>query len=123
MEEQQPHPDQSSSRGPDSNIFPENLPNSRIILILGILSIVFCWWHIISFVGIALGVATLILARKEIILYETNPGRYTLISYNNVKTGRICAIIGLVISVLVFFFVLLFVLGLLATLPFWGMIR
>jgi len=123
MEEQQTHSDQFSSREPHPNSIPENLPSARIILILGILSIVFCWWHLISFVGIALGVVTLILARKETILYETNPGRFTLISYNNVKTGRICAIIGLVISVIVFIFVLMVIIGLLATLPFWGMIK
>jgi len=123
MEDQQTHSDQFSSKEAYSNTIPENLPNSRLILVLGILSIVFCWWHFISVVGIALGILTLILARKEIVLYETNPGRFSLISFNNVKTGRICAIIGLVISVIVFFFVLMFIIGLLATLPFWGMIK
>ena len=105
------------------NPFPENLPNANLILVLGILSIAFCWWHFISVIGIALGIVTLVLARKEKALYEGAPGRFTAISYNNVKAGRICAIIGLVISLLVFIFVLLIFLGIMATLPFWGMIR
>ncbi len=123
MEEHQTHSDQFSSGGSSPDSIPEHLPNSRIILILGILSIVFCWWHFISAIGIVLGIVTLVLAHKEKILYEKNPGRYSLISYNNVKTGRTCAIIGLIISVIVFITVFLFIVGLLATLPFWGMMK
>ncbi|MEI6455273.1 MAG: CCC motif membrane protein [bacterium] len=104
------------------NPFPENLPNANLILVLGILSIAFCWWHFISVVGIALGIVTLILARKEMALYRESPGRFTVISFNNVKAGRICATIGLVISLLVFILVILIFLGILVTLPFWGMI-
>jgi len=108
---------------PNVNPFPENLPNSNLILVLGILSIAFCWWHFISVIGIVLGILTLVLARKEKTLYEGSPGKFSAISYNNVKAGRICAIIGLVISLLVFASVILIFLGILATLPFWGMIR
>jgi predicted branched-subunit amino acid permease len=104
------------------NPFPENLPNANLILVLGILSIAFCWWHFISVVGIALGLITLILSKKEMALYKGSPGRFTVISFNNIKAGRICAIIGLVISLLVFIFVILIFLGILATLPFWGMV-
>jgi hypothetical protein len=107
----------------NSNPFPENLPNANIILVLGILSIAFCWWHFISVIGIVLAVITLVLARKERTRYESSPARYTVISYNNVKAGRICAIIGLIISLLVFIFVILIFLGILVSLPFWGMIR
>lgn len=123
MEEHQTQSNQFSSGGSSTDGKPEHLPNSRIILILGILSIVFCWWHFISAIGIILGIVTLLMAQKEKILYEKNPGRYSLISYNNVKTGRTCAFIGLIISVIVFIIVFLFIIGLLATLPFWGMMK
>ncbi|MEI6887882.1 MAG: CCC motif membrane protein [Bacteroidales bacterium] len=101
----------------------QNLPNSTTILVLGILSIVFCWWHLVSFIGIVLGISTLVLSKKEIAVYQAAPQKFTISSLNNVKTGRTCAIIGLIISVVVFFLVTLFLIGLLATLPFWGMIR
>ncbi|MCX6286821.1 MAG: CCC motif membrane protein [Bacteroidetes bacterium] len=110
--------------GPVNNpLFQQNLPNSNTILVLGILSIVFCWWHLVSFVGIVMGIITLVLSKREIAVYITAPQNYTISSLNNVKTGRTCAIIGLIISVVVFVLVTLFLIGLLATLPFWGMIR
>jgi hypothetical protein len=101
----------------------ENLPNANLTLILGILSVLLCWWHFISFAGIILGFIALVLANRDTTLYNQHPGRYTVSSLNNVKTGRICAIIGLIISVIVFVFVILLVIGIIATLPFWGMIR
>ena len=63
------------------------LPNATVILVLGILSIVIC---------LITGIIALIMAKKEMALYEANPGMYSAASYNNVKTGRICAIIGIV---------------------------
>lgn len=103
--------------------FQQNLPNSNTILVLGILSIVFCWWHLVSVVGIIMGILTLVLAKKEMALYNASPQTYTISSLNNVRTGKTCAIIGLIIAVVVFILVTFFMIGLLATLPFWGMIR
>jgi len=106
-----------------SNPVPQNLPNANLILILGILSIFLCWWHFVSVAGIVLGIIALVLARKETSLYCMNPARYTISSLNNVKTGRICAIIGLTIAIIVFAFVMLLIIGVLVTVPFWGMIH
>ncbi|HNY01919.1 MAG TPA: CCC motif membrane protein [Bacteroidales bacterium] len=100
---------------------PINLPNANTVLILGILSILFCWWHFVSVAGMAMGVVALILAHKEFRVYNANPAAYTVSSLNNVRTGRTCAIIGLGISILVFTFVMLLLFGLLVSLPFWGM--
>lgn len=102
---------------------PQNLPNANIVLVLGILSILLCWWHFISAAGIILGIIALVMANREKSLYDSNPSRYTISSLNNVKTGRICAIIGITISVIVFVFVMLMIAGILITLPFWGMIH
>jgi hypothetical protein len=100
-----------------------NLPNSNTILILGILALVFCWWHILSIIGIILSIVTLSLARKELFIFEAQPNNFTLSSLNNVKAGRVCAIIGLIISVLVFVFALLMIIGFFAVMPIWGMVE
>jgi uncharacterized membrane-anchored protein len=102
---------------------PKNLPNANLILVLGILSIVLCWWHFVSISGIVLGLIALILANRESKLYHANPAVYTASSQNTVRTGRTCALIGLTISVIVFTFVMLLVFDILVTLPFWGMIH
>jgi uncharacterized protein YacL len=107
----------------NNQLFQQNLPNANTILVLGILSIVFCWWHLVSLVGIVLGIITLFLSKKESAIYNASPQKYTFSSMNNVKTGRICAIIGLIISVVIFFLFILLMIGFMTTLPFWGMIR
>lgn len=76
------------------------LPNSMAILVMGIASIPLCCC-INGIVGLGLGIATLIMANKAMALYQADPSAYTPSSYSNVKAGRICAIIGLVFSLLV----------------------
>jgi hypothetical protein len=99
----------------------ENLPNSTPVLILGILSIILSWW-LFSFLGMVLGIVALVLAGKDMTLYASEPARYTLNSYNNLKAGRTCAIIGLCVAVVFFIIMMLIIFGILATMPFWGMI-
>jgi hypothetical protein len=70
------------------------LPNATISLVLGILSIVICG------VGFVLGIIGLVMAKRDITLYTNNPGVYSESSYNNTKTGRICSIIGIIVSAL-----------------------
>jgi len=106
----------------NKQLLQQNLPNSNTILVLGIFSIVFCWWKLISIAGIIMGIITLVMAKREIALYNAAPQQYTTSSLKNVQTGRTCAIIGLIISVVIFVLAVLFMIGLLATLPFWGMI-
>ena len=109
--------------GFQQNFVPQNLPNSNLIMVLGILSILLCWWHFVSIAGIILGFIALVMANRETKLYQANPAGYTTSSLNNVRTGRTCAIIGLTISIIVFAFVMLLIFGVLVTLPFWGMIH
>ncbi len=93
---------QTSPNNPPQNtyFYQQNLPNSSTILTLGILSILtICCCG--SFVPTVFAVIALAMAGKPIQLYKQNPNQYTYSSYNNVKTGRICAIIGLVLSILV----------------------
>jgi len=74
------------------------LPNATAVLVLGILSLVIC------FVGVVLGIISLVLANKDMRLYNASPEVYTPGSYNNLKAGRICAIIGLILNTLLIIF-------------------
>ncbi len=75
------------------------LQNSTAILVLGIFSIVTSWCcGFIAVVGLVLGIVALVLASKATTIYQENPERYTENSFKNVNAGKICAIIGIVIS-------------------------
>ena len=121
MEENPHEQTQSVPGGGPGHQLQQPLPNSSTVLILGILSIVFSCWYF-SIVGIILAVISLILARKDMSLYASDKSCYTLSSYNNLKAGRICALIGLAVAIIFFFFLILILVGIVATLPFWGMI-
>jgi len=88
-----------------TNIFnssPQPLPNAVAVLILGVISIISaCCYGII---GLICGIIALVLGNKDMRLYRSNPQAYTLSSYNNMQAGRICGIIGLILSVLVMIF-------------------
>lgn len=85
----------------------QTLPNSTGVLVLGILSIVFCWCY--GFIGAALGIIALVLASKANKLYQSYPDSYTESSFKNMKAGKICAIIGLSLSslYLIYFIVII----------------
>ncbi|MUH36291.1 DUF4190 domain-containing protein [Zobellia amurskyensis] len=72
------------------------LPNATLILVFGILSIVTCCCY--GILGLIFGIVALVLANKATAIYQLNPENYT--DYGNVKTGKILAIIGIVLSVL-----------------------
>ena len=74
----------------------QTLPNSTLILVFGILSIVTCCCY--GVVGVTLGIIAIVLANKATALYNENPEMYD--GFQNVKTGKILAIVGIVLSVL-----------------------
>lgn len=90
--------------GTTGNVFnsgPQlSLPNATAVLILGIISIPTCCCG--GLIGLICGVIALVLSNKDMALYTAAPGSYTTSSYNNLKAGRICAIIGIVFSSLYF---------------------
>lgn len=88
------------------------LPNATAVLVLGITSIVLCWCQ--GIVGLILAVVALVLANRDLALYANNPQNFTINSFNNVKTGRTIAIIGLVLAGVFLFSIIigLFFLGL-----------
>lgn len=73
----------------------QKLPNSTLILVFGIFSILGCCFYGIGFI---LGIVALVLASKATKLYKENPDMYS--GYQNVKTGKILAIIGIILGVL-----------------------
>ena len=72
------------------------LPNATAVLVLGIVSIITCFCY--GIVGAVCGIIALVLFKKDNFLYQANPAAYTPGSYSNLKSGRICAIIGVSLS-------------------------
>ena len=99
----------------------QQLPNSTTVLVLGILSIVVCC------VGLILGIIALVLSAKDRKLFAQNPGLYSVASLNNLNAGRICAIIGVVLSSLaILYYIILIIYFLivgaaLSTIPFYNL--
>ncbi|TND08502.1 MAG: hypothetical protein FD123_2298 [Bacteroidetes bacterium] len=84
---------------PPPNFNPQrNLPNATGVLVLGICSLVFCFAY--GILGLICASVALILSSGPKQEYEQNPQYYTLSSWNNLKAGRTCAIIGLILSAL-----------------------
>ncbi|MBI6115334.1 CCC motif membrane protein [Salegentibacter maritimus] len=80
----------------------QQLPNSTLILIFGILSIIGCCCY---GVGIIFGIIALVMAKRATEIYNAQPELYT--GYQNVKTGKILSIIGLVISLIYVIFMII----------------
>jgi len=83
----------------------QNLTNATAVLVLGIISIVGCICY--GIVGVICGIIALVLAGKDMSKYKIAPDQYTISSYNNLKAGRICAIIGLILSAIYLIFAII----------------
>ncbi len=77
--------------GSGSNVHAAPLPNATATLVLGILSIVVCF---------ICGIIALIISNKDVSLYRNNPELYSEASYNSIKAGRICAIVGIALQLI-----------------------
>jgi hypothetical protein len=82
----------------------QKLPNATAVLILGILSIVGCCFYA---VGIIFSIIALVMAKKDKALYALNPDLYD--NYSNLKTGRILAIIGLILNIIYIILIVAFI--------------
>lgn len=74
----------------------QKLPNSTLILVFGIISIVTCCCY--GVIGLIFGIIAIVLAGNATKVYKESPELYT--GFNNVKTGRVLAIIGIILNVL-----------------------
>jgi hypothetical protein len=90
------------------DLFPRNqqpLPNATTVLVLGILSIVVCF---------ICGIVALAISSNDLQRYKAAPEFYTSSSYELLKAGRICGIIGICISgiaILIYICVIVFALS------------
>lgn len=84
----------------------QQLPNSTAVLVLGIISIVGCFCY--GLAGLICGIIALVLAGNATKLYAANPSLYSPSSYNNMKAGKICAIIGTSLSAAYILFLIIY---------------
>lgn len=80
------------------------VPNANAVLVLGICSIVGCFFY--GLPGLICGIIALVLFKKAKAVNDTNPAKYEA-SFKNAKAGQICAIIGTSLSA-VFFVIAIF---------------
>ncbi len=92
-----------------TNNTPKDLPHSTTILVLGILSLIFCWCY--GLIGLVLGIIAVALSNGQRRLYWESPGEYTEDSYRSVNSGRTCGIIAICISAVIMLIVLVFFMG------------
>lgn len=92
-----------ATRRPSQQIMTMRIPKSGGILTLGILSIAMlsCCG---PFIGPILAIIALSLVPSAMREYRANPEMYSRSSLGNVSAGKICAIIGLSLGVLMLIF-------------------
>ncbi len=91
----------------------QQLPNATLVLVFGIISIVTCFCY--GILGLIFGIVALIVSKQSIKLYNENPELYY--GYDNLKAGRICAIIGIALSSLYLIFILIYIIFVGAMIP------
>ncbi len=74
----------------------QKLPNATLILVFGIISIVTCCCY--GVIGLIFGIIAIVMSKKATETYLANPELYT--GYQNVKTGKILAIIGVFLNII-----------------------
>ncbi len=90
----------------DDGILKVDLPKADLTLILGIISILTCF--VLGVVGIILGIIARNRSKEAVELYKLAPELYTKHSYKNIKVGRLCAKIGIILSFVFLGFVLIY---------------
>lgn len=88
-----------NNEGSRSNLPVNNLPHSTPVLVLGICSIVGSFLWMIP--GIVCGIMALVFFKSDKPLLQDANVQYSPQSISNLKTGRVLAIIGLCLSILI----------------------
>lgn len=89
----------------------EDLPNTRVTLVLGIVTVVMLVTCCFSSIGFITGIIAIVFGATGRKQYLQNPDRYTESSYKNLNIGFICAIVGVVLNFIVTVFAIFFVLA------------
>ncbi len=87
------------------NFIQDPVRNGVATLVLGILSIVTCIFYGIP--SIILGIIALAISHSSAAEYKSSPDLYDKSSYSQLNAGRICATIGVSLSVL--FWIVIFI--------------
>ncbi|MET0571659.1 MAG: CCC motif membrane protein [Pedobacter agri] len=87
----------------------QNLPNSTVALVLGILALPACCFY--GIFGLIFGIIAWVLGAGDVKKYQLNPGVYTESSFKNAKAGKICGMIATILSILFIVVVVLVVAG------------
>ena len=82
----------------------ENVPFSTSVLVLGICSIVTCGCY--GLPGLVCGIIALVQSKKGLMAYEENPSLYKEGSLKNLKAGKTCATIGVILCSIYFLIIL-----------------
>ncbi len=90
MENQEFNPYQNQQN--DNFVVQQNLPNATPVLIMGILSIIGCCCYS---VGLIFGIIGIVLANKDMKLYNANPNQFK--NLGTLNTGKILCIIGIIL--------------------------
>ncbi|NNK87676.1 MAG: DUF4190 domain-containing protein [Flavobacteriaceae bacterium] len=80
----------------------QTLPNSTLVLVMGILSIVGCCCYGIP--GLICGIVAVVIGQKSTNIYKEAPENYS--GFDNVKAGKIMGIIGIVLSILFMIYII-----------------
>ena len=80
----------------------QKLPNSTLVLVMGILSIIGCCCYGVP--GIIFGIIAVIVGNNSMKVYNEAPENYS--DVGNVKSGRIMGIIGLILSLLLIIYMI-----------------
>ena len=82
----------------------QNVPYSTSVLVLGICSIVTCGCY--GLPGLVCGIVALVQSKIGLTAYEENPSLYKEGSLKNLKAGKTCATIGVILSSIYFIIIL-----------------
>ncbi|WP_378175853.1 CCC motif membrane protein [Aquimarina sp. SS2-1] len=91
----------------------QQLPNATLVLVFGIISIVTCFCY--GILGLIFGIVALVISKQSMKLYNENPELYY--GYENLKAGRICAIVGISLSALYVLFIVAYLVFVGAMIP------
>jgi uncharacterized membrane protein len=105
-----------------NNQVQQPLPNATAVLVLGIISIALCWLFL-GIPSVACGIIAIVLGNKGMAQYKANSGAFTNTSFNNLKAGRVCGIIGLCLSAIVLLLVILAFAGMLGNVEYFNRYR
>jgi hypothetical protein len=85
-----------------------DLKEAKTAQIMGIISIVlvFCTCCYGGFIAAILGYLAMTKGKKAIDDYNANPSIYTVKSFNQAKTGKTVGLIGIVVGVLAFLYII-----------------